>query len=107
MKCFKVLFYFSIMMLANNSLAQNLEYYTIDQFKNKYPKQVKLMNNFSKIVRSDVIPVKSKKKVSVTFVYPGHQISDYWRRSIDSFRKRMVRLESITKLKKHLQKLKS
>jgi len=68
---------------------QDLEYFTIDQYKKKYPEQVQLMKDFSEIVRSDVVAVKSKKKINVTFVYPGRQISDYWRRSISSFRKRM------------------
>lgn len=68
------------------------KYYQIDEYL-KETNQTLISENFVKIVQSDAIPSKKKlKKVKIVMIYPGNQISDYWRKSKLSFEKRLKEL---------------
>jgi len=69
-------------------------FYTIDEYFEKHPNQAQISNEFDNIVRSNPIPLKYKnKKIKIAMVYPAHQASDYWKRSVLSFRKRLEELK--------------
>lgn len=73
-----------------NALAS--DYFTLGEFCSLHPKQNEKLINFQRLVRNKGLPISDnlrKKKVKIAFIYPGKQISDYWRRSILSFKKRM------------------
>lgn len=72
--------------------AQDKDFYTIDQFKADFPSQNELMKDFSETIRKDAIKVKSNKEVKIAVIYPGIQLSDYWVRSVSSFKKRMNKI---------------
>ncbi|MDM8556800.1 autoinducer 2-binding periplasmic protein LuxP [Desulfococcaceae bacterium HSG7] len=68
------------------------KYMTVREFNKIHPEQVTLAKEFTSIVQKQGYPIDpkvQKQPVKITFIYPGNQISDYWRRSIDSFKKRM------------------
>lgn len=66
-------------------------YWTLDEYIHIYPEQSLLMDRFSSYVRSDYIPLQREQRrpLSILVVYPGLQVSDYWRRSLSSFEARM------------------
>ena len=69
-------------------------YWSIDEYLNLHPHQKDLMNQFNTIVQSDALPIdKDVKKVKISMLYPGEQITDYWRRSEIAFKARMDELQ--------------
>jgi autoinducer 2-binding protein LuxP len=76
-------------LLFSSVNAQDKDFYTIDQFKSSFPQQVELMKDFSETIRSKAQKTSSKKEVKIAVIYPGIQLSDYWVRSVSSFKKRM------------------
>lgn len=71
------------------------EYMTLSQYLNIHPEQLQISINFSNDVRNEVPEIsgiKQDKPIKISFIYPGHQVSDYWRRSVISFKKRMDQL---------------
>lgn len=71
------------------------DYWTVDQYLEEFPKQQQLTKSFSAVVREQVVPGSqtSQDKVNILIVYPGEQVSDYWRRSIAAFEARMKELK--------------
>lgn len=69
-------------------------YYTLDEYFELHPEQKRLTADFSAVVRSAAVPVSRPPEVPVRvlIVYPGLQVSDYWRRSVEAFRGRMKEL---------------
>ena len=65
------------------------EYFTIDEYRSLHPEQVKIGERFSEIIRKPAKKLKDKKRISISIIYPGDQLSDYWVRSVKSFRKRL------------------
>lgn len=67
------------------------DYYSVDAFRERHPGQKQLMEKFEDIVRAAGSRVKlsQDKPVKIAFIYPGLQASDYWRRSVASFKGRM------------------
>lgn len=68
------------------------DYFTIQEYQEKHPQQVVYQNSFNTLIQNKGVPVDKKlqnKPVKIAFVYPGKQVSDYWRRSISSFTRRM------------------
>lgn len=67
-----------------------LPFMTIEEFLEEHPEQNDLLNTFNAKV---ALPAEKctdpSKPIKIAFIYPGLQVSDYWRRSIKSFRKRM------------------
>ncbi|XPV74743.1 MAG: substrate-binding domain-containing protein [Desulfovibrio sp.] len=67
-------------------------YYSVDQFLVRNPEQREIMNAFSKGVHNEVVKsdkTEYLKDVKISFLYPGIQVSDYWKRSTDSFTARL------------------
>ncbi|MEA3384033.1 MAG: sugar ABC transporter substrate-binding protein, partial [Campylobacterota bacterium] len=62
---------------------QASEFCSIEQYNKENPSQIKISKDFKEIVKNNAVPIniKNKKEVKIVVVYPGDQISDYWRRS--------------------------
>ncbi|MGF1841882.1 autoinducer 2-binding periplasmic protein LuxP [Vibrio clamense] len=69
-------------------------YWEYKEFLETFPKQNELNQIFSDIVRNDSqkISVKQKEPVTISVVYPGQQVSDYWVRNIRAFEARLDEL---------------
>ncbi len=72
------------------------EYWSIGDYVREHPDQNALMRDFGAAVAAAAVPVPealrtktTKQPVRITIVYPGLQASDYWRRSVASFRARL------------------
>lgn len=68
-------------------------FWTIDEYVKLHPMQKPLMQQFENIVQSEAVPLtQTNKKIKISILYPGNQLSDYWRRSQISFESRMKEL---------------
>lgn len=69
-------------------------YFTLDEYYQLHPDQERLSAAFSETVRAPAAPVAitQVRPVRVLVVYPGLQVSDYWRRSVATFRRRLEEL---------------
>ncbi len=66
------------------------DYWMVDEFFSEFPKQKKTFEKFNKRVQSNLPQkINSNKTINISIVYPGLQVSDYWRRSVSSFSKRL------------------
>ncbi|WP_421903366.1 substrate-binding domain-containing protein [Maridesulfovibrio sp.] len=66
------------------------KYYTLDQYIERHPNEKVLEDNFNRLVnRNDVKQLNKQLSPKIAIVYPGGQVSDYWRRSSKSFENRM------------------
>ena len=93
MACF-ALFITAISPLITSigDLGHASEYYTIAEYEQLHPEQEALRKTFSEIVSkkgSRVTRAAGEKQIRIAVIYPGHQVSDYWRRSIVAFKARM------------------
>lgn len=81
------------------------KYWTVEEYLTYKPHQVSKSNSFIKRVRAAAIPATNlKKPIRIAVVYPGLQASDYWRRSIVSFEKRLKELKVPYELVSHFTK---
>jgi autoinducer 2-binding protein LuxP len=80
-----------LMQAAVHSAYAADDYYSVQEYFDKYPEQKALSAHFSRIVHSAPVALKASvdAPVKVAVVYPGKQLSDYWRRSIQSFEARL------------------
>ncbi len=86
--CMIMILYFSTLAVFANPY----EYYQIDEYIN-LTGQKELSNEFNKIVQNDAVKIKKDiKEIKIVMIYPGNQISDYWRKSKISFEKRLKEL---------------
>ncbi len=94
-------------LMACSLLLSSDKYYLVDEYYKANPSGKPAFNAFSDLV-SDIKIQKLKKKQSkplkIYMVYPGDQISDYWRRSKDSFEKRMKEIGVEYELYDHFTK---
>ncbi|KJY83941.1 ABC transporter substrate-binding protein [Vibrio galatheae] len=69
-------------------------YWQYDDYLNAYPKQKQLTEVLSQTVRATPTPlsVTQSKPISISVVYPGQQVSDYWIRNIKAFEMRLEKL---------------
>ncbi len=68
------------------------EYLSIEEIQQLYPKQVEIGKSFKRRVNGKGVPISpsiQKRPVKIAFIYPGNQVSDYWKRSVVSFSRRM------------------
>ncbi len=85
--------FITFFIFSLNLFAKNSEYYQVNEYLKK-TNQEQISKNFIKVVQSKAqkINLAQNKKVKIMMVYPGNQISDYWRKSKLSFKKRMDEL---------------
>ncbi|WP_083568482.1 substrate-binding domain-containing protein [Arcobacter sp. LA11] len=84
---FILIVFFSSFLFGNSK-----DYYQIDEYIS-YSKQERISENFIKIIQEKSKAItKQNQKIKIVMVYPGNQISDYWRKSKLSFEKRMIEL---------------
>lgn len=69
-------------------------YTVINSFLIHHPKQLQIMESFSKEVSSPSVPIgiRMTAPVRIAVVYPGLQKSDYWRDSVKSMKSRLDEL---------------
>lgn len=84
-----------LFILFSEENALSSEYITVQEFNAIHPRQVGIGKKFSELVKAKGIPTQKEtqqKPVKIAFIYPGEQASDYWRRSITSFKARMNKI---------------
>ena len=76
---------------CRSAAAFDSPYLRIDDFLQVHPEQRELMDSFAQQVRKPARRYESEEKtpVTVAIIYPTQQVSDYWRRSLSSFKARM------------------
>ncbi|KGY11653.1 ABC transporter substrate-binding protein [Vibrio tubiashii] len=69
-------------------------YWQYDAYLDAHPQQKKLTEQLTQAVRSYPTPLISSqsKPISISVVYPGQQVSDYWIRNIKAFEYRLEKL---------------
>lgn len=80
---------------SSNATSVLQGYWEYQDFLRQHPKQHQLVTAFAQQVQKPAIPLTSeqKKPISIAVVYPGEQVSDYWRRNIIAFTKRLEELK--------------
>ncbi|MGB5793746.1 substrate-binding domain-containing protein [Poseidonibacter sp.] len=70
------------------------EYILASEYYKNNPKEKISSNDFIKIVDNNAIPIEKNKNnpIKIYMIYPGKQVSDYWRRSKKSFEARLNEL---------------
>lgn len=81
-------------------------YWTYPDYHKAFPEQKKLTQSLDISVNSTAIPMVGNqiKPIVVSVVYPGEQVSDYWRRNIKAFEQRLNELKIKFVLEKVLTK---
>jgi len=99
----KVLLFLCLSFTLSNA---HEKYWLVDEYLNLNPEQKQTSSDFIKQVSVDAVKLSviQKKKVKIVMVYPGNQISDYWRRSKVSFEKRLKELNISYELKDYFSK---
>lgn len=92
--------------LITHLMADKTKYWLVEEFEKNNPKQKILSHDFNNLVQNSSVPlgVKQNKVIKIAIVYPGIQASDYWRRSKDSFAKRLNELNIQYELTDHFTK---
>lgn len=81
---------------AASLTAESCDYFTLGQYHQAHPEQAQKEKSFAERVRVAGVPVPAHLRtppLRVAVIYPGQQVSDYWRRSVTSFRERMGELQ--------------
>ncbi len=80
---------------------------TVEQYLRLHPEERPISEKFSAIVHQPPKPLtagQQTKPVSIAFVYPGEQASDYWQRSVQSFVAHMDELNINYELSEYFSK---
>lgn len=79
------------------------EYFYADEYLEMHPEQVGISDAFEMIVQENasVLESRPEESVDISIIYPGNQVSDYWRRSVDSFTARMNEIGIVYKINEH------
>lgn len=77
------------------------EYIRIDSYISQHPEQRVVMDEFAAVVRAAAQPIPGtiKRPVRIAVIYPALQTSDYWRRSLLSFERRLNNIQIPYQLK--------
>ncbi|MDC5704819.1 autoinducer 2-binding periplasmic protein LuxP [Vibrio europaeus] len=69
-------------------------YWQYDEYLEAHPKQKELTEQLSQTVRKYPTPLTAQQTspISISVVYPGQQVSDYWSRNIKAFEMRLEKL---------------
>ncbi len=84
-----------VLMPSLTSAAQVLNgYWTYDDYHTQFPEQRVLTEELGEAVRKTPKPILARqaKPITISVVYPGQQVSDYWVRNIKAFEKRLDKL---------------
>jgi len=86
--------------------ASGNKYWLVNEYLENNPTQKKISTDFVELIRNDSIKlsISQNKPVKIVMIYPGNQISDYWRRSKESFEKRLQELNVKYVLEDHFTK---
>ncbi len=78
----------------NASATPRKDYWLLQNYLQQHPQQAELSRRFQSQVSQTAraIATTPKKTIRITAIYPGHQISDYWRRSLEVLEKRLTEL---------------
>ncbi|MDC0609451.1 autoinducer 2-binding periplasmic protein LuxP [Vibrio sp.] len=82
-------------LLFNSLTAAAVQgYWRYDEYLNSHPDEKKLTDSLIDTVRKKPVPItlKQKKPVSISVVFPGQQVSDYWTRNLKAFELRLDEL---------------
>ena len=92
--------------IAFSFLNAHEKYWLVDEYLQLNPEQKEITKNFVELVSKDAVKlsVSQNKSLKIVMVYPGNQISDYWRRSKVSFEKRLKELNINYELKDYFTK---
>lgn len=90
----KLTFAFSVVavfLFASTARSAATDFFTVQEYVALHPEEANKMKAFSTIISEPGKPsqVRHYKPIQIAVVYPGIQASDYWRRSLLSFKKRM------------------
>ena len=81
-----------LFILLSQLLFASSSYYLVDEYIS-LNNQEKISEKFIETIQSDAKKINSlNKTIKIVMVYPGKQISDYWRKSKLSFEKRLQEL---------------
>lgn len=71
------------------------DYWPLSDYLNAHPEQIPLSKSFSAMVQQPAVRLSANRHepVRVAVIYPGEQVSDYWRRNIFAFEARMKELD--------------
>jgi len=78
-------------LVATSALAAS-DYYTFQEYAALHPEIIEKAKRFSERVRNRGEPIATAKippEINIAIIYPGKQVSDYWRRSVVSLQKRL------------------
>ncbi|OMH31657.1 substrate-binding domain-containing protein [Motiliproteus sp. MSK22-1] len=106
-RIFVMLFFAVTGLFSSLSLqAQPRDYWMVDEFLSTHPGQRAISQHFADQVRNAAQPLRanSNRPIRVSVIYPGEQVSDYWRRSVSSFEARMQELGIKYTLRSHYTK---
>lgn len=96
-----------LIIISITFLLSSSDYILVEEYYANNLSSKEKFNNFSKIVadtKSKKLDITQNKTLKIYMVYPGNQISDYWRRSKISFEKRMQELGIKYELHDHFTK---
>ncbi|MEH6626747.1 MAG: substrate-binding domain-containing protein [Motiliproteus sp.] len=71
------------------------DYWLFQEYLAQNPNQIALSKQFQNQVQqpSAALKFRQQKPVRIVVIYPGNQVSDYWRRSLDVLEKRLRELQ--------------
>jgi autoinducer 2-binding protein LuxP len=78
----------------SQSFAEESSYWKIGEYFALHPEQAWKFDSFAESVRNQAVPLKKKnlRPLKIAVVYPAIQTSDYWKRNIYTFEKRLIEL---------------
>lgn len=81
--------------LLSSSVLGSPHFYSVTEYFKLHPEQIERSVEFEKYVKEAAQPtaIDFSHKIKISIIYPGIQISDYWRRSVITLRKRLEELK--------------
>ena len=103
MPFFRLMIALFILQIIGQNLYANSLFFSVAEYLQTHPVQIERSVDFEKYVRQVPKPVSIdfSKKIKIAIIYPGIQISDYWRRSVISFERRLKDLRVPYEIEEH------
>ncbi len=81
------------------------DYWTVEEYLEQFPSQQIISRRFIDRVRQEAITDEAiRKPIRIGIIYPGLQVSDYWRRSVTSLEARLQEIAPNYELVSHFTK---